>query len=258
MEIRTLQLVVQYDGTGFAGWQRQPAERTVQGALEEALERLCGAHVAVLGAGRTDAGVHANGQSAGVRVSEKWTALALTKALNAILPADVRVVRALDMHPDFHARFSAVSRSYRYLIATGGDADSPFRRNFEVAWRRPVDRQLLDDGASLILGNNCFRAFAVRGTAPEQDDHRCTIIDAGWKDRDGGLAFFIKANRFLHHMVRFLVGTMLDVAAGRRDIADIEALLIAGDNHLVSPPAPSHGLYLEKVEYPRELYLADA
>jgi tRNA pseudouridine38-40 synthase len=258
MDIRTLQLVLQYDGTRFAGWQRQPAERTVQGVLEEALQRLCGAHVAVLGAGRTDAGVHATGQSAGIRVSDKWSPLALAKALNAVLPPDVRVARSFEMHPDFHARFGAVARSYRYLIATGDDADSPFRRNFEVAWKRPVDRQLLDDGASLILGDNCFRGFAVRGTAPESDDHRCTIIEAGWKDRDCGLAFFIKANRFLHHMVRFLVGTMLDVAAGRRDIADIRELLIAGDNHLVSPPAPSHGLYLEKVEYPRELYLAGA
>jgi tRNA pseudouridine38-40 synthase len=258
MESRTLQLVLQYDGTCFAGWQRQPAERTVQGVIEEALERLCGTHVAVLGAGRTDARVHASGQSAGVRVSARWTSATLTKALNSVLPDDVRVSASFEMHPDFHARFSAVSRSYRYLIATGDDADSPFRRNFEVAWKRTIDRQLLDDSASLIIGNNCFRGFAVRGTAPESDDHRCTIIDAGWKDREGGIAFFIKANRFLHHMVRFLVGTMLDVAAGRRDLADIGTLLSAEDNQSVSPPAPPHGLYLEKVEYPRELYLAGA
>jgi tRNA pseudouridine38-40 synthase len=258
MESRTLQLVLQYDGTCFAGWQRQPAERTVQGVLEEALERLCGSHVAVLGAGRTDAGVHATGQSAGVRVTGRWGAVTLRKALNSVLPGDVWVAGSSEMDPDFHARFSAVSRSYRYLIATGDDADSPFRRNREVAWRRSVDRQLLNDGANLILGENCFRGFAVRGTAPESDDHRCTIMEARWSDRDGGLAFFIKANRFLHHMVRFLAGTMLDVAAGRRDIGDITTLLNAEDNQSVSPPAPAHGLYLEKVEYPRELYLADA
>jgi tRNA pseudouridine38-40 synthase len=258
MESRTLQLVLQYDGTGFAGWQRQPAERTVQGVLEESLERLCGTHVAVLGAGRTDAGVHATGQSAGVRVTDRWDAASLRKALNAILPGDVWIAESSEMHPDFHARFSAVSRSYRYLIATGDDAGSPFRRNRELAWRRRVNRQLLDDSANMILGENCFRGFAVRGTAPESDDHRCTIIDAGWIDRKNGLAFFIRANRFLHHMVRFLVGTMLDVAAGRRDIADIGTLLKAEDNQAVSPPAPAHGLYLEKVEYPRELYLADA
>jgi tRNA pseudouridine38-40 synthase len=258
METRTLQLVLQYDGTSFAGWQRQLAERTVQGVLEDALETLCGAHVTVYGAGRTDAGVHATGQSAGVRVADKWTAITLRKALNAVLPKDVWVAQSREMHPDFHARFSAVSRSYRYLIATGLDADSPFRRNREVAWKRNVDRRLLDDGANLILGDNCFKGFAVRGTAPDSDDHRCTIIEAAWSDREGGLVFFIKANRFLHHMVRFLVGTMLDVASGRRDIADIRMLLNAGDNQSVSPPAPAHWLYLENVEYPRELYLADA
>jgi tRNA pseudouridine38-40 synthase len=258
METRTLQLVLQYDGTCFAGWQRQPAERTVQGVIEEALERLCGAHVAVLGAGRTDAGVHATGQAAGVRVNDRWTATTLRKALNAVLPGDVRVASVFEMNEDFHARFSAVSRSYRYLIATGDDADSPFRRNFEVAWKRKIDRQLLDAGASLILGDNCFRGFAVRGTAPESDDHRCTILDAGWSDRPGGLEFYIKANRFLHHMVRFLVGTMLDVAARRREIGDITVLLGSDDNQAVSAPAPAHGLYLEKVEYPRELYMADA
>lgn len=258
MESRTLQLVLQYDGTCFAGWQRQLAQRTVQGVLEDALERLCGSHVAVLGAGRTDAGVHATGQSAGVRVSPKWSAVSLRKALNAVLPGDIWVADSHEMHADFHARFSAVSRSYRYLIATGNDADSPFRRNREVAWRRSVDHQLLNDGASLILGENCFRGFAVRGTAPESDDHRCTISEAAWRERPGGLAFFITANRFLHHMVRFLVGTMLDVAAGRRDVGDIETLLIAMDNQSVSPPAPAHGLYLETVEYPLVLYLADA
>lgn len=258
MESRTLQLVLQYDGTCFAGWQRQPAERTVQGVIEDALERLCETHITVLGAGRTDAGVHATGQAAGVRVTGRWNAMSLRKALNAVLPGDIWVAESFEMHPDFHARFSAVSRSYRYLIATEDDAESPFRRNREVAWRRSVDRQLLDDAANLIRGENCFRGFAVRGTAPESDDHRCNVLDARWTERDAGLAFFIKANRFLHHMVRFLVGTMLDVAAGRRSITDIEVLLNALDNQSVSPPAPAHGLYLEKVEYPRELYLADA
>lgn len=258
METRTVQLVLQYDGTCFAGWQRQLSQRTVQGELEEALETLCGSHIVVHGAGRTDAGVHATGQSASVRIPDKWTALALRKALNAILPRDIWIAESREMRPDFHARFSAVARSYRYLIATGDDADSPFRRNREVAWRRPIDWRLLEASTDLILGDRCFRGFSVTGTAPASDGHRCTIIDAQWKDRDGGAAFFVTANRFLHHMVRFLVGTMLDVAAARRDIADISTLLNAADNRLVSPPAPAHGLYLEKVEYPRELYLADA
>lgn len=258
MESRTLQLVLQYDGTRFAGWQRQPDERTVQGVIEEALERLCGRHVAVLGAGRTDAGVHALGQAAGIRVPERWTSAEMRRALNAVLPGDVWVAASFDMQPDFHARFSAVSRAYRYLVGTDDEAESPFRRERELAWKKAIDRKLLDASAHLIVGDNCFRGFAVKGTAPESDNHRCNVLEARWLERDGGLAFVVKANRFLHHMVRFLVGTMLDIASGKRPLPDMSELLQAEDNHEVSAPAPSRGLYLEKVEYPDELYLVNA
>jgi tRNA pseudouridine38-40 synthase len=258
MESRTLQLVLQYDGTRFAGWQRQTDERTVQGVVEEALEKLCGRHVAVLGAGRTDAGVHALGQAAGVRVPERWTAAEMRRALNAVLPGDVWIAASYSMKPDFHARFSAVSRAYRYLVGTDDEAESPFRRDRELGYRKQLDRQLLHESAHLILGDNCFRGFAVKGTAPDSDNHRCNVFEATWLEREGGLAFFVRANRFLHHMVRFLVGTMLDVASGRRPLSDISELLGAEDNREVSAPVASRGLYLEKVEYPVELYLVDA
>jgi tRNA pseudouridine38-40 synthase len=258
MESRTVQLILQYDGAHFAGWQRQPDERTVQGVLEDAMQRLCGIHITVLGAGRTDAGVHALGQAAGVKVTERWAPPLLQKALNAILPKDVRVSAAHEMVPGFHARYSAASRSYRYLVGTDGDAENPFRAGRELAWKRPLDQRLLDDSAAMILGDRSFRGFAVKGTAPESDDHHCIVHSAAWVERTGGLAFTITANRFLHHMVRFLVGTMLDVASGRRDIGVITRLLESGDNHEVSPPAPPYGLYLERVEYPRELYLVTA
>jgi tRNA pseudouridine38-40 synthase len=112
--------------------------------------------------------------------------------------------------------------------------------------------------AAVILGDHCFRGFAVKGTAPETDDHHCIVMRSSWVERSGGLDLVITANRFLHHMVRFLVGTMLDVASGRRDIGVITRLLDSEDNHEVSPPAPPYGLYLERVEYPRELYLVTA
>ena len=258
MEMRTLQLVLQYDGARFAGWQRQPDERTVQGVLEDAMQRLCETHIAVLGAGRTDAGVHALGQSAGVTVPLKWTSHTLRRALNAILPRDVHVTAIHEMDPAFHARYSAISRSYRYLVGTDEDAESPFRTGRELAFRRPLDTTILDKLATLLPGDHCFRGFAVKGTAPGTDDHHCIVTHAEWVQRSGGLVFVIRANRFLHHMVRFLVGTMLDVASGRRDIDVIPRLLEAQDNHEVSAPAPPYGLYLEKVEYPRELYLVNA
>jgi len=258
MESRTLQLVLQYDGTRFAGWQRQRDERTVQGVVEDSLEKLCGRHVAVVGAGRTDAGVHALGQAAGIRVPERWTAIEMRRALNAVLPHDVWIAASHAMMPDFHARFSAVSRANRYLVGTDEEAESPFRRDRELSWRKPLNRKVLDEGARLIIGDNCFRGFAVKGTAPESDNHRCNVLEAIWVERDGGLAFFVRANRFLHHMVRFLVGTMLDIASSRRPAHDMPKLLTANTNDDTSPPAAAHALFLDAVTYPRELYLEDA
>jgi tRNA pseudouridine38-40 synthase len=116
-------------------------------------------------------------------------------------------------------------------------------------------RDALDRAASFLPGEHSFRAFAVRGTAPPDDDHRCEIRHAEWLDRPGGLVFEVEANRFLHHMVRFLVGTMIDVALGRRPVSDVQTLLAASDNAEVSPPAPAHALFLDRVRYPAELYL---
>jgi tRNA pseudouridine38-40 synthase len=256
MSARTVQLVLHYDGGAFAGWQRQPVARTVQGAIEEALARLCAEPIPVVGAGRTDAGVHARGQAAGVRVPDRWTAVTLRRALNAVLPDDVWVAASYDMDESFHARYSAIARRYSYYIGADDGAHSPFRRPYEWAMSRPMDRTSLDIAARSLIGSHAFRAFAVRGTAPDGDDHRCTIRNARWVERPGGLVFEVEANRFLHHMVRFLVGTMVDIGVGRRSVDAMEELLIADDNRGVSPPAPAHALFLERVEYPTELYLS--
>jgi tRNA pseudouridine38-40 synthase len=256
MAERTLQLVVQYDGADFSGWQRQPAQRTVQGVIEEALERLCGAPVSALGSGRTDAGVHARGQSVGVIVPARWESAQLRRALNAVLPSDVWVAKAIEMRPEFHARYGAVARRYGYHVGTDDEASSPFRRRFELAFPRALDRAALDHAASTLVGNHCFRAFAVQGTAPANDDHRCTVSESRWTERPGGLLYTVQANRFLHHMVRFLVGTMLDMGSGRRPVSDMDVLLASTDNREVSPPVAPHALFLEAVQYPSELYLA--
>ena len=258
MASRTIQLVVHYDGRAFHGWQRQPDVPSVQGALEGVLSRLCNAPVTALGSGRTDAGVHATGQSVGVVVPEKWRPQALRRALNALLPDAIWVAEAHEMVPEFHARYSAESRRYRYLVGLDEGARSPFRRHFE--WHPPaaVDGALLAAEAAALPGEHVFLAFAVKGTAPADDDHRCRILSAQWEARPGGLAFVVEANRFLHHMVRFLVGTMMDVAMGRRPAGTVARLLGAPDNSDVSVPAPAHGLYLERVMYPATLYAAPA
>jgi tRNA pseudouridine38-40 synthase len=255
MTDRTVQLVMHYDGAGFHGWQQQPGMRTVQGVLEEALERLSGTRIAALGSGRTDAGVHARGQAVGVRVPERWTPLELRRALNAVLPRDVWVAAAAEMRPEFHARYSAVSRRYAYCVGIDDDAESPFRRQREYAFRHALDPDALTAASALVIGDHRFLAFAVRGTAPADDDHRCRVLDAYWERRSGALVFRITANRFLHQMVRFVVGTMLDIASGRRPIGDMLDLLSATDNAGVSPPVPPHGLCLESVQYPDHLYL---
>lgn len=259
MAERTLQLVLHYDGTDFAGWQIQPERRTVQGVLEATLAKLCGRPVRVTGAGRTDAGVHARGQAAGITVPGHWVADKMRRVLNEQLPGDLWVAAAYEMRPSFHARFGATARRYSYAVGLDEGAESPFRRWFAVPWHRALDREALDWCAARLVGMHTFRGFAVRGTAPAHDDHRCEVQLARWRTDDAarpeGLVFDIAANRFLHHMVRFLVGTMLDVAGGARPKEDFSALLAAATNDEVSPPAPAAGLCLEEVTYPADLYL---
>ena len=255
-----MQLVLHYDGTAFAGWQLQPGLRTVQGVLEETLGRLHGAPIRVTGAGRTDAGVHARGQAASISVAPHWEPQRLRRVMNQQLPADLWVASAHEMRPDFHARFSAVARRYRYRLGTGPEAGSPFRRRWATPYDgAPLDRATLDWCAAQLLGTHVFRGFAVRGTAPADDDHRCTVTLARWvdaaPDEPGDLVFEIQANRFLHHMVRFLVGTMLETATGKRTREAFLALLVAETNDEVAPPAAPTGLSLEEVAYPADLYL---
>jgi tRNA pseudouridine38-40 synthase len=259
MAERTLQLILHYDGTEFAGWQIQPGQRTVQGVLESTLGKLNGSPIRVAGAGRTDAGVHARGQAAGVTLAEHWTAEKLRRVLNEKFPHDLWVAAAFDMRPSYHARFSATGRRYSYAVGLDEGAASPFRRRWELPWQRALDREVLEWCATRLVGRHTFRGFAVRGTAPDDDDHACDIRLARWRSagagQPDGLVFDVAANRFLHHMVRFLVGTMLDAASGKRPKEDFTALLAATSNDLVSPPAPAVGLCLEEVTYPADLYL---
>ncbi|HEX6937818.1 MAG TPA: tRNA pseudouridine(38-40) synthase TruA [Longimicrobiales bacterium] len=245
---RRIKLTLHYDGGGFYGWQVQPGARTVQGELESALSRLTNRPTGVIGAGRTDRGVHATGQVASALVPGKWAAEQLRKSLNAILPADIWVAAAEEVPLDFHARYDARSRSYVYRVGTSEAARSPFRRRWCWPLARALDRDALAAAAEPILGEHAFRAFAKAGQ--EERGDRCTVIRAEWRDWDDcGVEFHVTANRFLHHMVRYLVGTMVDAARGRRPVEDV-ARLLAGEPGLeTSPPAPPEGLFLTHVAY---------
>lgn len=255
MEPNPILLVTQYDGGRFSGWQRQPASRTVQGEMERVLQRLAGGvHVNAVAAGRTDAGVHAHGQAVGVRMPGNWTPDRLRKALNSLLPSDLWIRDAHEMEPDFHPRYSATERRYGYLVGTDDLARSPFRCRYEWALTCHLDSEALQSEADALHGEHTFRAFAVANTAPANDHHRCTIHHARWVPRDGGWIFEVSANRFLHHMVRFLVGTMIEVARGKRPRGAIAKLLTESTNAYTAPPAPAHGLSLLEVKYPEHLY----
>lgn len=246
----TCYAVLHYLGHAFSGWQRQVSQRTVQGELERVLERLAGERVVVHAAGRTDAGVHALGQVVSFQVRSSWEPGALRRALNALLPKEVWVAELGLAPPGFHARRDAASRRYRYVIGCDPAAVSPFRRPFEWALGVPLEPEVLAACAVPLLGEHDFRAFCAAGQPRRH--YRCTIFSARWEERPGGEGFIftIEADRFLHRMVRFLVGTMVDAGRGRRPASDIERLLNSQTNADTSPPAPPQGLYFIGARYP--------
>ena len=252
---RTFLATLQFDGTGFVGWQRQPAGRSVQMEFERVLGRLFGRPTAAHAAGRTDAGVHATGLGVSFATPDSWTAAPLHRALNALLSDDCWVESVRPMRPGFHARKCAVSRRYRYDIGLDEAAASPFRHRFEWALIRPLDFAALRAAATLVLGEHDFSAFSVRGVA--RPHYRCRLALSTWEPRaDGrGLSYHVEADRFLHHMVRMLVGTMVEIGLGRRPLADVETLLEGGDNQETGAPAPPQGLYFVAATYPAEVYL---
>lgn len=245
-----LKLTLHYDGSRFHGWQIQPGVRTVQRELEAALERLTGARRTVTGSGRTDRGVHARGQVASVVVPSRWTAESLREAMNAVLPDDVWVSGSEVVSADFHPRFHAVARTYRYRLGTAPEAWSPFHRPWCWPLDDEPDREVLDRMAADLPGEHSFRAFAKSGQ-PDRGD-RCRVDGARWETQENGIGpvFRITADRYLHRMVRYLVGTMVEAGWGRRPPGDLGAMLEdPGCTLVTSAPAPPEGLFLERVEY---------
>jgi len=243
-----LQLVVHYDGSGFHGWQFQPDLRTVQSELQAGLSRLADSPRTIVGSGRTDTGVHATGQVASVDMPAKWDAAALHRSLNAVLPDDVWVESVRAVRHDFHPRYDAVARSYEYHLGLGAAAASPFHRRWCWALCQPLVLNTLQEAARPLIGEHSFEAFAKAGQ-PERG-YRCTVASADWSEWELGARFRITADRYLHHMVRYLVGTMVDIARGRRPPVDMTRLLMNDPALETSPPAPPEGLFLARVEYP--------
>ena len=245
-------LLIQYDGTDFHGWQVQENSRTIQGELERVLTMIEDAPVAVVGSGRTDAGVHAEGQVANVHVKRPFTPDRLKNAINGNLWRDIRIMKAEKAPDDFHARFSAKHKTYFYRVVNA-PVMSPFWRRFAHHEARPLDVARMNDAARLFLGEHDWTAFS---SAQADGDNRVRTItdfsvESSWDARAQAqlIEFRISAPGFLRYMVRSIVGTMLEVGRGEKDFDTIQTAIVTGDRNLAGKTAPAQGLTLMRVDY---------
>ena len=246
-------LLIQYDGTDFHGWQVQENDRTIQGELERVIGMLADTDVAVVGSGRTDAGVHAEGQVANVHLANgKFTPEKLKHAINGNLWRDIRIMKAEKAPDDFHARFSAKNKTYIYRVVNA-PVMSPFWRRFAHHEARPLDVGRMNDAARFFLGEHDWTAFASAKSDGESRVRNVTdfTVESRWDDRAQGvmIEFRVAASGFLRYMVRSIVGTMLEVGRGEKDSDTIQAAIIDRDRDLAGKTAPAQGLTLFKVEY---------
>jgi tRNA pseudouridine38-40 synthase len=249
----TYRLILSYHGGAYAGWQRQENALAVQQVVEEALERLLGSQgepVRVVGASRTDTGVHARGQAAHLELALPFPERALVHGVNRHLPADVRVLAAAGMPPGFHARKHAWGKEYLYRLSRAAVL-SPLDAPFVAAAPASIDPGRMARAADSLPGRHDFSAFALAGGSHGQPFRR--IFSARWEEEgEDGLAFRIVGEGFLRGMVRALVGTLIEVGTGRRSPESFAALLAGGPRSAAGPTAPAHGLVLRRVLYPPE------
>ncbi len=250
--MRNIRLVIAYDGTDFCGWQRQPDRPTIQGCLEDALQKLTGAAISVCGSGRTDAGVHAVHQVANFQTDSSIPCKNIAKALNNLIPPTVRIRCADDVAPGFHARFGVLRKTYRYRMVTA-PVCSPLLWRFVCHYPYALDRARMAQAAGFFEGEHDFSSFA--GADPQEEGgakHNVRVIFRSrllWRPRSSVLVYEVTGKGFLRYMVRNIVGTLMEVGRGKLAPSDIPRILAASDRTQAGPTAPAQGLCLMKVEY---------
>lgn len=237
-------LKIQYDGTNYAGWQIQENSVTIQQKLVEAIEVLTKIRVNLIGSGRTDAGVHALGQIANFKVESELDIYSFRHSLNAILPKDISVTGIEKTSEDFHSRFDAKKRSYIYLISK---VKSPFYYPYSRFYHEPIELQKLKKLAEMLIGESDFTSFSRKNT--ETKNKMCEIFQANWRETKELIIFYIEANRFLHGMVRTIVGTLLKLEKENDDGEKLREILNLRDRETAGEAVPAKGLFLYKVKY---------
>ncbi|MEW5801949.1 MAG: tRNA pseudouridine(38-40) synthase TruA [bacterium] len=244
--MRTVKLTIEYDGTLYHGWQVQPGLITIQGMLQDSLARLLGHKVCVYGAGRTDSGVHAKGQSAHFRTSSGLSPDVIMRALNSLLPDDIVIQKAEEMHPSFHAQFDAREKEYRYNIMYQS-VPSVFYRRYALHVPVPLDVDEMRESLAEVEGTHDF--FPLSTASEEKENTVRTITRAELALEEPFLIISIRGEGFLHKMVRRIVGTLLEVGKGKMPAGQMSQILQTRDKSLAGPSAPPHGLFLMSVQY---------
>ena len=245
--MRRIRTIIQYDGTDYVGWQTQPNGIAVQEKIEQALFEVTGERSSLHGSGRTDSGVHARAQVAHFDTAARMAADKFAIALNTHLPADIRMLYSEEVDPEFHARFSAKEKQYRYFVQTGPHADV-FTRRYALHAYMPLDTDIMNEAAAQVQGTHDFSAFMSTGREVESAVRAISL--SRWEKQGKFLVYTVQGNGFLYNMVRILVGTMLGMGSGRIPSDSMEKALSSLSRKDAGPTAPPHGLVLWRVKYP--------
>lgn len=237
-------LIIQYDGTEYAGWQYQKNEITIQQKIYEAIKTLTNADVNLIGSGRTDAGVHALGQVANFKSEKQIDLTKFLYSLNSILPKDISVLDIQEVSEEFHSRFDAKKRTYLYLITKN---KSPFYDKYSYFYHGRLGCDRFNSISKVFLGEHDFTSFCKKNS--ETENKICTIFNAHWKETKGMIFFLIEADRFLHGMVRTIVGTLLHTYKNNLDESFIKNIIAVKDREAAGESVPAKGLFLYKVKY---------